>query len=141
MAFNKEVEFIMDNTRIVFNHVHLISKHPHCTASWYVEKLGGKIIGDNEVLGAPQIHIAFESAVIIVRGQRPGEQAAKKQGLNWGIDHFGFQVHGDFDAYCDTLKKKGVLFTIEPRDFSPTTRIAYIEDPDGVSIELLIKKV
>jgi catechol 2,3-dioxygenase-like lactoylglutathione lyase family enzyme len=130
----------MDNTSIVFDHIHLISKDPQYTASWYEEKLGGKIISDNEVLGAPQIFVAFEGAIIIVRGQRPGEETVKKEGLTWGTDHFGFQVHGDFDAYCDALKKKGVHFTVEPRDFSPTSRIAFIEAPDGVNIELLIRK-
>jgi lactoylglutathione lyase len=130
----------MDNTSIVFDHVHLISKDPQCTASWYEEKLGGKIISNTETLGAPQIYVAFKGAILIIRGQRPGEQTVTKQGLHWGTDHFGFHVHGDFDAFCNTLKNKGVLFTVEPRDFSPTTRIAFIEGPDGVNIELLIRK-
>ena len=129
----------MKNTYIVFHHVHLISKDPHLTASWYVEKLGGKVVSSKDVLGAPQIYISLKGVVIIVRGQRPGEQPINKQGLHWGTDHFGFEVHGDFDKYCDSLKKNGVKFTVEPRDFSPTIRLAFVEAPDGVSIELLQK--
>ena len=130
----------MNDTNIVFDHVHLISKDPHRTASWYVEKLGGKVVSSKEVLGAPQIYVALMGAVIIVRGQRPGEQPITKQGLHWGTDHFGFRVNGDFDMYCNNLKANGVKFIVEPRDFSPTIRIAFIEAPDGVSIELLLKK-
>ena len=38
------------------------------------------------------------------------------------------------------LKQKGVTFSLEPTDFNPTTRIAFINAPDGVSIELLNRK-
>lgn len=125
---------------IFFDHVHLISEDPQSAASWYAEKLGGKIISNKEVLGAPQIFVAFEEAFLIIRGRRPGEQVDRKQGLHWGIDHFGFRVQGDFDSYCEALKKKGVVFSVEPKDFSATTRIAFIEAPDGVSVELLVRK-
>jgi catechol 2,3-dioxygenase-like lactoylglutathione lyase family enzyme len=130
----------MTDASIVFDHVHLISEDPQSTASWYADKLGGEIVSSNEVRGAPQVLVAFEGATIIVRGQRPGEQSGRKQGLQWGADHFGFQVNGDFDGFCAELKKKGVPFTIDPVDFSPSVRIAFIEAPDDVSIELLQRK-
>jgi hypothetical protein len=38
------------------------------------------------------------------------------------------------------LKEKGVAFSLDPVDFNPTTRIAFISAPDGVSIELLNRK-
>jgi catechol 2,3-dioxygenase-like lactoylglutathione lyase family enzyme len=130
----------MSDANIVFDHVHLISEDPQSTASWYEDKLGGKIIGSAEVRGAPQVLVSFEGATIIVRGQRPGEKPNKKESLIWGTDHFGFHVHEKFDVFCEDLKKKGVTFTTEPEDFSPSVRIAFIEDPDGVSIELLQRK-
>jgi len=125
---------------IVFDHVHLISEDPRSAAEWYADKLGGRIIGSAEIRGAPQVIVAFEGATIIVRGQRTGEEAAGKPGLQWGTDHFGFSVKGDFDGFCDDLKKNGVTFTLDPVDFTPTVRIAFIEAPDNVSIELLQRK-
>jgi len=50
------------------------------------------------------------------------------------------RVDGDFDGFCGDLKKNGVAFSIDPVDFSPTPRIAFIEAPDGVSIELVHRK-
>ena len=129
----------MSDVKIVFDHVHLVSTNPKATSSWYVEKLGGEITGSKDVGGAPSIHVAFQGAALIVRGQRPGEQAADKHGL-WGTDHFGFRVSGDFDGFCNDLKTKGVVFTQDPVDFSPSLRLAFIEAPDGVSIELLQRK-
>lgn len=96
----------MSSARIAFDHVHVISRDPEASVSWFVEKLGG-------------------------------ERAAGKSGLQCGTDHFAFRVEGDFQGFCDDLKAKGVKFTMEPRQFNPTTRIAFIEAPDGVSIELL----
>lgn len=125
---------------IVFDHVHLISEDPRSAAEWYADKLGGRIIGSAEIRGAPQVIVAFEGATIIVRGQRTGEEAAGKPGLEWGTDHFGFSVKGDFDGFCDDLKKNGVAFTLDPVDFTPTVRIAFIDAPDNVSIELLQRK-
>ncbi len=130
----------MNDVNIVFDHVHLISEDPQSTASWYEDKLGGKIISSAEVRGATQVLVSFEGATIIVRGRRPGEQPDVKEGLQWGTDHFGFHVHGDFDGFCAALKKNGVTFTTDPEDFSPSVRIAFIEAPDGVSIELLQRK-
>ena len=130
----------MPDENIVFDHVHLISEDPRSAAEWYADKLGGRIIGSAEIRGAPQVIVAFEGATIIVRGQRTGEEAAGKPGLEWGTDHFGFSVKGDFDGFCDDLKKNGVAFTLDPVDFTPTVRIAFIDAPDNVSIELLQRK-
>ena len=125
---------------MVFDHVHLVSKDPKSTAAWYAEKLEGKVVNRSEVRGAPSIVVAFKGATIIIRGQRTGEQVKEKNGIEWGTDHFGFRIDGDFDGFCEELKKNGVKFTVDPVDFSPTLRIAFIEAPDGVSIELLQRK-
>ena len=131
----------MSSVSISFDHVHLVSHDPHATAAWYVDKLGGKVARSGDVKGAPQIYVALgDAAMIIVRGQRPAERAADKPGLQWGVDHFGVRVQGDFDGFCAGLRAKGVAFELEPTDFNPTTRIAFIKAPDGVSVELLNRK-
>lgn len=130
----------MPEATLSFDHVHLIARDPGAVAQWYVDKLDGRIWKSVDVRGAPQIYVEIGNAIVIVRGQRPGESVDGKGGLEWGVDHFGLRVHGDFDAFCDGLRAKGVAFDMEPRDFNPTTRIAFIAAPDGVSIELLNRK-
>jgi catechol 2,3-dioxygenase-like lactoylglutathione lyase family enzyme len=104
----------MPDANILFDPVHLISEGPQAAAAWYVDKLGGEIVRSYDMRDAPQIHVVFNGATIIVRGQRTGEQAGTKDGRQWGVDHFGFQAQDDFDGYCKGLKKKGVAFTLEP---------------------------
>jgi catechol 2,3-dioxygenase-like lactoylglutathione lyase family enzyme len=130
----------MPDTSLTFDHVHLVARDPQATADWYVDKLGGKIARSLEVKGAPQIYVSFGGFIVIVRGQRPAELAKAKPGLQWGVDHFGVRVKGDFDGFCEGLRKKGVTFGLDPTDFNPTTRIAFIDAPDGVSVELLNRK-
>ena len=130
----------MADVTLAFDHVHLVSDDPNASAQWYVDKLGGRIAKSAEVKGAPQVYVSLGGFFVIVRGQRPAEQASGKPGLEWGLDHFGMRVQGDFDGYCAGLKAKGVAFSLEPTDFNPTTRIAFIKAPDGVSIELLNRK-
>lgn len=127
----------MKAASISFDHIHIVSPDPYSTVAWYVEKLNGKISKEFEVRGAPQIFVQLAGTFLIIRGQRTGEIAKDKNTLQWGMDHFGFTVDGDFDEYCKQLKEKGVKFTLNPMDFSPTSRIAYIEDLDGIKIELL----
>jgi len=130
----------MPEASLSFDHVHLVSKDPQATARWYVAKLGGEILRSLDVKGAPQIYVSIAGAMVIVRGERPAESAEEKPGLQWGVDHFGLRVRGDFDGFCAGLRAKGVEFSVEPMDFNPTTRIAFIKAPDGVSVELLNRK-
>ncbi len=131
----------MPNPNITFDHVHLISKNVPATAQWYVDKFGAAIVKSAEVRGAPQVYLEIgDGSMLIVRGERPGETTADKSGNAWGIDHFGVHVKGDFLAFCAGLKAKGVAFSAEPRDNGPTTQLAFINAPDGVSVELLHRK-
>ncbi len=140
----------MSDAKIVFDHVHIISEDPQSSAAWYVEMLGGKITDAYELRGAPQIAVAFEGATILIRGQRPGENPDRTKGIQpfgdfashdeWGTDHFAFRVHGDLDEFCSCLKEKGATFSIEPDDSIGRTwggSIAYLNAPDGVSVELV----
>lgn len=133
------------NASFGFDHVHLVSDDPQAAVGWYVDKFGGKVIRDMVMYGAPQISVVLGTAMLIVRGQRPAERAVEKPGLQWGIDHFGLDVKGDFDAFCTELRSKGVVFArmdpafapLDPAEPKSTIRVAIIEAPDGVKIELL----
>lgn len=137
----------MTDTEIVFDHIHIISEDPTSAADWYADVLGGTITGNSEVRGAPQISVAFQGVNLLIRSKRQGEEPDRPNSLQhyadyishnqWGTDHFGFQVSGNLDEFCDRLKKKGATFSVEPYDFVPGVRIAYLEAPDGVSIELV----
>jgi lactoylglutathione lyase len=55
------------------------------------------------------------------------------------FDHLGFVVN-DLAKTIGVMKKESITITDEPFQFSPTTKIAFIEDPDGTLIELIERK-
>jgi lactoylglutathione lyase len=136
----------MADVAIEFDHVHIISEDPEAAAAWYRDVLGGEITASHQTRGAAQISVAFGATVILIRGQRPGENPGRKNDLRafadyvshdqWGTDHFGFRVAGDLHAYCDGLRARGAEFSVEPYDFLPGRTIAYLKAPDGVTVEL-----
>ncbi len=55
-----------------------------------------------------------------------------------GISHFGIWVKG-LDAIYEDLKSKGVIFAVPPPAAhmeAGTLRTAFLQDPDGILIEL-----
>lgn len=140
----------MAESAIAFDHIHLISAEPDATAQWYADMLGGRITDRAELRGAPQICVAFGGNYLLVRGRRPGEQPNPKTPLKsfgdfashdqWGADHFGFRVQGDFYAFCEAIRAKGARFAVEPHEFTPGFSIAYLAAPDGVTVELVQAK-
>ena len=137
----------MSETGIVFDHIHIISEDPKSASAWYADVLGGDIKGEYEVRGSTQISVAFPGANLLIRGPRPGEEPGRKNSLGffkdyvshdqWGTDHFGFRVSGDLDEFCKQLKEKGATLSLEPHDFAPGVRIAFLSAPDDVTIELV----
>ena len=44
------------------------------------------------------------------------------------------------DASVEELRRRGVTIDVEPYDFTPGSRIAYVRGPDGVRIELVQRR-
>ena len=53
-----------------------------------------------------------------------------------GVEHIGLAVD-DLDAVASELASKGVAFTMKPTVMRADLKIAFIQAPDGVRIELL----
>jgi len=137
----------VNNPALTFDHIHIISRSPKATADWYVEKLGAKIAKDTIARGAPQIFVNLGGMIVVIRGQRPGEDPIDTRPIapqsdfsshnEWGTDHFGFLYDGDLEAYCDELRANGVAFPVPLKRGVNGKMLCYISAPDNVSIELM----
>jgi len=63
------------------------------------------------------------------------EPAAKVRGQLAGAGEIVFSVE-DVTAAYQALQAKGVQFTHEPRNITPTARVANFDDPDGNHLSL-----
>ena len=53
-----------------------------------------------------------------------------------GFEHIGLKVE-DMEAAAANLRRRGAEFVVEPHSPRPGFKIAFIQAPDGVRIEIL----
>jgi len=120
-----------------FDHVHLKANDVEKTAAWYCEKLGGKKVFEGCFCGSKVIYVEINGMTFIVFGHLNDDHEPIPASLNtrFGLDHFGFEV-ADIDTAIKELQAKQVIIIKEPATVRPGVRMAYIEAPDQVRIEL-----
>jgi lactoylglutathione lyase len=118
------------------DHLHLISPDIEQTKNWYCQVFGGKVTFEGNFKGKQVYYVDVNGFNIILIEQMPDEEPlpATIQSKE-GLDHFGFAVE-DLDAAAEELRAKDVKFVVEPMQVRPGLKIAYIEAPDKVRIEL-----
>ena len=127
----------MTDPGVSIDHVHLLRRDPHEVARWLADHLGGPIEEEAEIRGGVQIPVRFGDGRVMVRGRRTGEDPDSRGGARLrDRPFFGLHIMGDFEAYCEGLRRDGVRFTLEPRQVG-SIEAAFIEAPEGLSIELL----
>jgi len=143
------VEINTSNSR-AFLHVHLYSDAPLCAADWYVNNLGAvrrtqssgpcevPFAAPSEPLGvirSPAATVRFgDISLIIYPRQRPGPLVESRGHV---VDHIAMSI-ADLDDALARLKKAGVRVIEQPHRFGRSTnRVAMIEGPDSIAIELL----
>ena len=122
-----------------FNHVHLKAQDPEKTANWYVEAFGFTIVNDSvRVYGDRFIRCQTADGVVVnISGARTDEQmAGGNANAHWGLEHFGIEVD-DMDGEISRLESLGAKLLEGPIDAQSGLRIAFIQAPDDVRIELL----
>lgn len=122
-----KIELIDDANLRGMHHLHLSSPDPEATLQWYSDNFGGS----SEQFAGALPGLNYGNIWLLVA--RAGAEVAPTQGRS--LDHLGWKYE-DLSAGAEALKANGVEFTMEPRDYR-TIRIAFVEGPDAVRIELV----
>ena len=122
------------------NHVHIRSADPHASAAWYAKHFDAKIVSEREVMPGT-ITIGMEvggPTRLNVSSQPSGssEQRAAAELNRLGLEHFGFHVT-DLAAELDRLTAAGIRTVLPLTEVTGGLKLAYIEGPDDVLIELV----
>ena len=122
------------------NHVHIRSVYPHSSAAWYEEHFGAKIISAREVMpGTVTLCMEVGGPVRLNISSKPvgtPDIRAVAELNRLGLEHFGFDV-ADLAAELERLEKADVRVVLPLTEVVGGTRLAYIEGPDDVLIELV----
>ena len=122
------------------NHGHIRSVDPHKSAAWYEEHFGAKLISEREVMpGTVTLSMEVGGPVRLNISSKPEgtpDIRAVAELNRLGLEHFGFDV-ADLAAELERLEKAQVRIVLPLTEVVGGTRLAYIEGPDDVLIELV----
>ena len=122
-------------TRFAFDHVHLRSPDPDATAAWFVESFEARHVRRQETPTSLRVVLDLGGLNLFIDRVPEGTPSVPPAPF-LGIEHLALAVTG-IDAVVEELRAKGVRIVIEPNNPNPTTRIAFVEGPERVRVELL----
>jgi len=127
---------------MTFSHVSVRTSDMERSIGFYERHFGMKLLSrrpipsnNAEIAFLESEGIPFKLELTWFKGQKSLEQAEYE---NRVFDHLAFTVL-DMDGMMARLKEDNVVVTDEPYTLG-TSKIAFIEDPDGTLIELIEKR-
>lgn len=138
---NQSIELLMEKggfmAAFTFSHIHLYSRDPMATAQYYHRMFDAKIIESVQTDGQRRIDLDINGlAIFILRVPAETDMPDSPVAPHLGLDHFGFRV-SNLDKVAAELKRKGAEFAVEPYTIRPGVRIAYVQAPENVRVELV----
>ena len=122
------------------NHVHIRSQDPHKSAAWYTKHFGAKLVSERTVMpGTITIGMEVGGPTRLNVSSKPvgsSDEPAVAELNRLGLEHFGFHVD-DLEAELAKFEADGIRIVLPLTEVVGGTRLAYIEGPDDVLIELV----
>ena len=124
----------------LINHVHIRAANPEKSATWYETFFDAKILFAKEVMPGT-ITVAMDvggSATLNISSQPPGssDKTYPAELNTLGLEHFGFSTT-DIEKDIDKFENAKVPIMMPITEITGGTKLAYIEGPDNVIIELV----
>jgi len=116
-----------------FHHVHIKSPNPRKTAQWWADVFEAKLMPEHGVF----CPVELDGVLINISSVTPAEAEAMAQGTaagNFGLEHIGLTTN-DLDADLARLREQGLEIYVQSE--SSTARLAWVETPDNVRVELI----
>ena len=107
------------------DHLHLAAPDPVKAVEWYVKHFDGKPTPE----GTDRLMFG-ETRMIIQRNEKPEPSSGSV------LDHIGFSVK-DLDATMKAFEADGVKIIQPARDVAGLFKLAFVEDPWGMRIEVV----
>ena len=123
-----------------YDHMHLRSRDVKKTAEYYHQMFDARIVESVQSDGKPRTDLDLNGLLIFIAPVPPDAAVPPAPTEPYvGLDHFGLRVEDMDDAVAE-LRRRGASFTMEPRTIRPGVRIAFVQAPDNVRIELLERR-
>ena len=122
------------------NHVHVRAQDPHASAAWYEKHFNANKLWAREIMpGTVTVSIEVGGPVRLNISSKPvgtSDERSVAELNRLGLEHFGFDVE-DLEAELARLESDGIRVVLPLTETPTGSRLAYIEGPDDVLIELV----
>ncbi len=123
-----------------YDHTHYKCSDPEKTARWFTEHFGAVEVGRRTVRNLLIISLNAGGAIVNFSPRFPQEEVEERPAkARYGVYHICFAVK-DLNVRAAALKAAGLKFTLEPTKVADDLTIAFVEGPDGISVELLERR-
>ena len=120
-----------------FDHIHMRCRDVAAAVSFYVDILGAEIEGEYQAMGMPITRVIMGGLVLSFSPPREGVQVtADAAEPGWGLYQIGVNVDS-LEQIEAKLKSAGLGFCRGPVRANDKLRVAFVDGPDGVEIELM----
>ena len=118
------------------NHIHLKAPDARRTSQWYVENFGAQVVGEVTNNGMLTLRTDLGGVRINITEPPPESLPDGTSEPHMGLEHFGLETD-DLEGTIAELQGKGVKVLEPIRALSSGLRIAFVEAPDNVRLELM----
>jgi lactoylglutathione lyase len=125
-----------------YDHIHMRAVDPDSMAAWFGEMFGAEVVNATYPAGSfypgkPRVYVRLGGQTILIAPSHHDEPTgAAPRFPYYGIEHIGLTVD-NFEASVSDLRAKGATFIVEPMDYSAGTRLAFVQGPEGVTVEIV----
>lgn len=117
------------------DHIHLRSVDPASASQFYQHCFNAKVVSRTENRDGLRVIVQIAGVRLFI-DKAPAATASPPSAPHLGLEHIGLRVE-DLDEVVNKLRDKGASFTAGITAIRPGVRIAFVEAPDNVCIELL----
>ena len=120
-----------------YDHIHIRTRDPETTIRYFHEMFDAKLVEYVQSNGKPRVDLDLNGLTIFVAEVPPDADVPSAPSEAYiGLDHLGLRVDNVDEAAAE-LKRRGANVTVEPKTIRPGVRIAFVQGPDDIRIELL----
>jgi lactoylglutathione lyase len=120
-----------------YDHIHLRTRDPEAIIQYYQDMFDAERVEYTQSNGQARVDLNLNGLTIFIAAVPPDAELPTAPSEPYiGLDHLGLRVD-DLDTAAAELKRRGAMFITEPKTIRPGVRIAFVQGPDNVRIELL----
>jgi catechol 2,3-dioxygenase-like lactoylglutathione lyase family enzyme len=119
-----------------YDHTHFKCSDSEKTVAFFKENFGATEVTRFEVNGMSIVTLDIGGLWYNFSPKRSEEVVNTTPGPRYGAYHIALKTQ-DLAAEAAKMKARGVKFTQDVKPLNPRGKFAFIEGPDGISIELL----